>query len=225
MTGTLLAVAVGLLLVKVPPKPYFVPNGPISALLPKSLAGWNAQDQPLGPTEFSSQAALQTLGLDDYVYRIYRREGQEIAVYVAYWRPGNSLADEVYRHTPDQCWPAAGMKRLESASGIERPFPECRLQPGEYRRFSSLGGDIFVWFWRIEGGRSSPVLLTDAPTTFSDLARRVWVKLRTALILGRKESVLVRISSNLRPADAARESLFARIAESLAATGLVVEKL
>lgn len=222
LAGMVLATATVLIAIDLPPAPHFTPSASIASMLPGAVDGWEARDLPLGETESSSAAAIQTLQMDDYAYRVYRRGGAEVAVYVAYWRPGNPVADEVYRHTPDQCWPAAGLVCRERMSNVDRPFPAVQLEPGEYRRFGSPAGDIYVWFWRIEGGRVSPLLPAEVTIGWRELAQRGWVKLSTALSLGRKESVLVRISSNLDPAAAGREHLFTTIAESLAATGLVV---
>ena len=223
LAGAVLLGATALIAIDIPAEPYFAPTTSLARLLPAEVDGWTVEDLPLGETESSSAAAIQTLQMDDYAYRVYRRSGAEVAVYVAYWRPGNPVADEVYRHTPDQCWPAAGLVCRESASNVDRPFPAVQLEPGEYRRFASSGSDIHVWFWRIEGGQVSPVLPANPAMGWRELVQRGRVKLGTALLLGRKESVLVRISSNLDPASAGRESLFTTIAESLAGTGLVRE--
>lgn len=81
----LLAVASGLQMVYALSE---VPRVRIADAISQWLEGWLASEELLGSTEAVSEAALEVLNLDDYVYRRFRRGTRTFTVYAAYWAPG-----------------------------------------------------------------------------------------------------------------------------------------
>src|SRR4051812_45966215 len=59
-----------------------LPN--LSYIVPSDPGGWRVQDLPIGPTEGISQATIQELRFDSFIYREYQKEGAAFSVYLAY---------------------------------------------------------------------------------------------------------------------------------------------
>jgi EpsI family protein len=77
--------------------------------LPRTLASWRAvAESPLDP------AALQLLGVDDYINRRYAAPGgQIVGLYIGYYasqRQGDTI------HSPQNCLPGAGWQPIESST-------------------------------------------------------------------------------------------------------------
>ena len=89
-------------------RPEQVPTRRALATLPVELGRWHGADAP----PFSA-AILATLGVDEYVDRVYDAPGEEpIALYVGYYksqRQGDSI------HSPLNCLPGAGWQPVEKS--------------------------------------------------------------------------------------------------------------
>jgi hypothetical protein len=82
-----------------------------------------------------SGAALKTLNLDDYVFRLYRNGGRTFTVYAAYWAPGKMPTRLVASHTPDRCWTENGMRCVDLRFKQTYEVKGRPLLPAEYRVF------------------------------------------------------------------------------------------
>lgn len=163
------------------------PTPALEAIIPLAASGWDVV------TTDDLGKFAPTLLTDQLVQRNYfRQQGtQQVTVYAAYWKPGQSNPSQVALHTPDGCWPAAGWKKLpttyESTSLLVsgRPLPEA-----QYRRFISAGGHVqHVWYWHMY--RGLPIQQYD-PYRIPDL-------LKLVLHFGFQppsEQLFLRISSN-----------------------------
>lgn len=124
--------------------------------IPATLAGWTVRDEPLGPNESVRSAVERTLNYDDYVYRLYRRNGVTVGVYVAYWAPSRMPVQKVASHTPDRCWTENGWTCLESRHHEMIASPAAALRAAQWRIFRAPGsGDQkeHVLFWHLVGPR------------------------------------------------------------------------
>jgi EpsI family protein len=180
------------------------PTPNLWAALPDSAAGWTVT------TTRDLYQFKDTLRTDLLAQRIYARpNGEEVILYLAYWRPDQAPVSLVASHTPDACWPGAGW--------IPRPLPEARtalamgdrtLPPAEARLFTSQRTRQYVWFWHLYDGR--PILYQD-PYSFRRLLAIAW---RYGFRRG-GDQLFVRVSSNRPWDDVAAEpflgSFFARL--------------
>jgi hypothetical protein len=164
------------------------PTPDLEALFPPAPAGWTVRKDP------GLAAATGVLQTDVLALRSYLRPGsdggEQITLYLAYWRPGQAPVSLVSSHTPDACWPGVGWvaaplvpRREPLATGGRMLAPaECRLfLNGPYRQY--------VWYWHLYGGR--PIREED-PYTLVHL-------LRLALRYGYEhngDQLFVRVSSN-----------------------------
>ena len=112
--GGLILLALGVSLQFLPTKvsERFSLKRPLGQKLPSKIDGWIVTDEPLGATEHDSSRVKDILEYSDYVYRIYRKSGVEIGVYVAYWKPGEISVVSAGTHTPDNCWVQSGWTRV-----------------------------------------------------------------------------------------------------------------
>ncbi|MBI5692947.1 MAG: exosortase-associated EpsI family protein [Verrucomicrobia bacterium] len=134
--SVLLAVAVGFQFAyQLREQPQVAGRPRISASLPLRAGEWVGQDEPLGATEVVSEAALKTLNLDDYVFRLYRNGGRTFTVYAAYWAPGKMPTRLVASHTPDRCWTENGMRCVDLRFKQTYEVKGRPLLPAEYRVF------------------------------------------------------------------------------------------
>jgi exosortase len=124
----------------------------VTSLLPAAPPGWTSHSE----TDFSAWSGV--LKTDVLAMRTYLRPtaagGDQITLYVAYWRPGQAPVSLVSSHTPDACWPGVGWVATPLSSprqplavdGRTLPPAECRLfQNGAYREY--------VWYWHLYAGR------------------------------------------------------------------------
>lgn len=128
----------------------------LKSQIPATLAGWTVQDEPLGPNESVRSAVERTLNYDDYVYRLYRRNGATVGVYVAYWAPSRMPVQKVASHTPDRCWTENGWTCLESRFSETVATPNTPLRAAQWRIFrapGATGHQEHVLFWHLVGSR------------------------------------------------------------------------
>lgn len=122
------------------------------AMLPESAPGWRvATTRDL----YQFSGILQT---DHLAQRTYGRpgetDGDQVVLYLAYWRPGQAAVSLVASHTPDACWPGAGWEAHGSPSTrSDLAVGGRRLPPAQEQFFSHQGYPQYVWFWHIYDGR------------------------------------------------------------------------
>ena len=124
--------------------------------IPASLAGWTVRDEPLGPNESVRSAVERTLNYDDCIYRLYRRNGVTVGVYVAYWAPSRMPVQKVASHTPDRCWTENGWTCLASRFHETVTTKAARLRAAQWRIFRAPGASEhqeYVLFWHLVGPR------------------------------------------------------------------------
>ena len=124
--------------------------------MPRTLSGWRGRDEPLGPNEVTRTAAERILNYDDYVFRVFEKDGRQVSVYIAYWAAGRMPLQKVASHTPDRCWTENGW-RCEDMR-FEEPVAagKVRLRPSQWRRFvppGNPGSQQFVVYWHLVGDR------------------------------------------------------------------------
>jgi len=225
LASTVLIVAAGLSVLPCSEAPYFIPQGPLASVLDGVKApGWVQENKALGETEFLSQRVQKTLGFDDAVYRVYRRAGMEVGVYLAYWRPGKLDAGTIALHTPDSCWVLAGGEMVARDDRRNLGQGSAKALPANFRRFRwrEAATDVEVAFWHLHGGNLSgfPVtgdegrLLARWNQAITTLRNTSWGRLR-------KEQVFIRISTNQTIDRVAASDLWPALMAALAPSGVV----
>lgn len=136
------------------------------------VPGWQVVSLALGDSPEQTKVIEETLRCDRAINLQYTLDDFRISVYAAYWSPGKMPVHLVARHTPDNCWVAAGWCPVESVptpvppqAGASPNFPvECRV----FRK----GGNTehVVFFHMIDGEISS---LTQVDQSLGPLLR--WV--------------------------------------------------
>lgn len=145
-------------------------------------------------------AVVRILQYDDVLYRSYRRQGTEVQVYVAYWKPGSVPYGQAGVHTPDTCWVNAGWTMDAKTNCCEMTGGPRSSKLGEWRQFSLKGTSLQVFFWHLVGDRVHNYdqygwrngffgLLDRVPNLFRDI-RRYGFNLA-------QEQLFIRISSNV----------------------------
>jgi exosortase len=142
----------------------------VKSLLPPPPAGWSFRDE----SDLSTWSGV--LKTDVLALRTYLRPtaggGDQITLYLAYWRPGQAPVSLVSSHTPDACWPGVGWeatplspRRQALAVGGRSLAPaECRLfRNGPYRQY--------VWYWHLYGGQA---IQEEDPYTLRHLLHLAW---------------------------------------------------
>lgn len=127
----------------------------LGATLPKAVTGWEAADEPLGPTEFLQTAVEKSLNYDDMVNRVYRSGGRSFGVYVAYWSPGRMPVQKVASHTPDRCWSESGWTCEAMRIDHHLKAGDQHLLPARWRLFRPPvegGAKQYVLYWHLVGG-------------------------------------------------------------------------
>jgi len=127
----------------------------LGATLPKAVAGLEAADEPLGPTEFLQTAVEKSLNYDDMVNRVYRSGGRSFGVYVAYWSPGRMPVQKVASHTPDRCWSESGWTCEAMRIDHHLKAGDQHLLPARWRLFRPPvegGAKQYVLYWHLVGG-------------------------------------------------------------------------
>ncbi|MBM3853025.1 MAG: exosortase-associated EpsI family protein [Verrucomicrobia bacterium] len=166
------------------------------AAIPRELPGWQGRTLPLGPTERLAQDFESILNLNAFVYTEFRQGEKRIAVYCAYWRPGQMPIQVTAAHTPDRCWTKNGWKLLENRFSEEIGNDGSVLLPAQWRAFAPPGVDdevCYVLFWHLVGND-----LYDYGHRFQRLPSPLlwWQNAMQYAILGPQEQYFVRVTSN-----------------------------
>jgi EpsI family protein len=141
--------------------------------LPASIAGWTAQDSPIEPRLVAASR------VDSYVNRVYRRDGDEIGLYVGYYK-SQRAGDSV--HSPKNCLPGGGWQAVRSVSvalplaGGDRPEVNLYVVENERHR-------LIVLYWYQSHG----------DIVASEYAAKLHT-IRDAIALHRTDSALVRVT-------------------------------
>jgi hypothetical protein len=191
----------------------------IADVIPKASNNWTVSDELLGPTEASSQSALKTLNLDDYVYRRFQRGGTWFTIYAAYWAPGRMPTRLVASHTPDRCWTENGMRCVEMNFRQAHELNGKPLFRAEERAFTGAAGGekTYVAYWHLVEGR-----LYDYGGRFNAIPHPwLWWKDTVAQAMyGSREQVFVRVASNISIGDLWRDADFDAVMSTVAGMGL-----
>lgn len=189
---------------------------PLRELLPTVVPGWDVSDQPVADTEEMKRAVTEMLNYQEAVFRTYRREGDHLSVYVAYWRPGSVHPRLVTQHTPDVCWPGVGWNMVQSTGTAAFALPRGGMTwPGQARIFTAPLVTEHVVYWHLLGGRPSGYAQgpDSRPATY-------YVTLWEDIRYGQREQYFIRLSSNLTPAELGKSALTQSILAALASLGL-----
>lgn len=188
--------------------------------IPAQLAGWSVADEPLGPNETVRGAIEKTLNYDDYVYRLYRRDGVTVGIYAAYWAPNRMPVQKVASHTPDRCWIENGWTCLDQRFAEKIAARDARLQPAQWRIFQAPGRDgrrEHVLYWHLVGSR-----LHDYGARLATSPGIVawWRDALTYALAGSQAQVFVRVTSSVPFERLQADSGWQTLVESLANLGL-----
>ena len=126
----------------------------LGVTLPKAVTGWEAADEPLGPTEFLQTAVERNLNYDDMVNRVYRSGARSFGLYVAYWSPGRMPVQKVASHTPDRCWSESGWTCEAMRIDDRIKVGDQLLLPARWRLFRPPvegGAKQYVLYWHLVG--------------------------------------------------------------------------
>jgi EpsI family protein len=188
--------------------------------IPAQLAGWTVNEEPLGPNEAVRSAVERTLNYDDYVYRLYRRNGVTVGVYVAYWAPSRMPVQKVASHTPDRCWTENGWTCLESRFHEVVAAPGVPLRAAQWRLFRSPGTGShqeYVLYWHLVGPR-----LYDYGERFNASPGLVqwWREAVAYALTGSQEQYFIRLTSTVPFERLAGEAGWHDLLAALAKLGL-----
>jgi Protein of unknown function (DUF3485) len=225
--GSLLLVAIALQIAPKRTVPHFLPPDPMAQLAPaQPSGGWQSEERELGDTESMREQVKDVLGYDDAFFRVYRRGGTEVGVYMAYWRPGQIDPADAATHSPDLCWVNAGW--TEESHDYAYPMQDGAGQPlkiAQHRVFTAGGSRQEVVFWHLMGGRISgyalgPSSRWDArlPILWSNMVENHFGFIR-------REQFFIRISTNRKMSDLVADPLWREIIAGIAPTGLREEAL
>jgi exosortase len=171
-----------------PPAAVPGPAPDLLSMMPGRVPGWSVATSG---DLYRFAGILRTRHL---AQRTYRRGGEQVTLYAAYWSPGQASVGLVASHTPDACWPGTGW----TARAVDDPHPALsagneRLPPAQHRSFVSEGYPQQVWYWQLVNG--GPVQVGDprSVTSLLRIASRYGIRRAGA-------QAFVRISSN-RPWD------------------------
>lgn len=181
---------------------------------PPRIFGWVGEDRPLAETEAAQGKVQQILNYDDAIMRVYRRDGQEFSLYVAYWRPGKMSSREIAFHIPDKCWPTAGWTRVAANYAYSPGLSGPRLAPGQYREFTSPGKKEHVVYWHIFNGQVVIYNPDGSPSNLSMLTDLLQRGLRQ-----KGEQYFIRLSSPVSLESLWRDDGFQEILELIAPLG------
>lgn len=145
--------------------------------LPLTIGDWRGRDEP----EFRPDV-LATLGVDDYLNRVYRRRGAAVGLYVGFYG-SQQQGDAV--HSPMNCLPGTGWTPVRS-DYVTLPVirQSGRTEPITVRRYRVRRGadEALVLYWYQSHGRV--------------IASEYWSKaymVYDAVRLNRTDAALVRI--------------------------------
>lgn len=206
-------------------------SGPMSAVVPEHVAGWQSRDIPLAQTDGMLEHVNKVLRFDDFAQRLYGKPGLEVLVYAAYWGPGKVTTADAGTHNPDSCWVNAGWARHDRKYGQSVSIGGRSLRPYEFGDYSYSGKHQQVIFWHLVQGE--PARYESQQTGWRDgLAGRIE---RLPLVLEdirryglnqKREQVFVRISiAGKSPEEAMRDPDFVRLMHSLEGLGIFTDRV
>ena len=173
---------------------------PLGEILPRRAPGWTARDAPLAESAEMRNMVERILSYDDVVYRSYTRNGVEVQIYAAYWKPGSVPYGQAGVHTPDTCWVNAGWTMTEKTHSRTLHCGGENLKPGEWRSFSAHGAIVHVVFWHLVGGRVHTYEQTgwrDGLAGFFDRIPNLFHDLYRYGLNLKQEQLFVRVSSKV----------------------------
>jgi hypothetical protein len=204
ITGSLLLLAVAALVVHIE---FFAVStgaftGKLEDVVPRQLLGWQVEDLPLAETKAARENIHSVLNYDQVVQRVFVKDGVQVLVYVAYWKPGRVSLVDAGSHNPDSCWVLAGCERLDRSHAVAAAVDRRDLLPyehGEYR--TPAGVRIQAMFWHLVNGRPNRYEEQEVgwSTGFEgriDRLRLVAKDFKERGLDQRSEQMFVRISSN-----------------------------
>lgn len=193
--------------------------GDLAKAVPVQTGGWIGKEEKLGPSEFVSDAAARVLNFDDYLYRIYQKDGRSLGVYIAHWAPGRMPTHKVASHTPDRCWTENGWKCNETKFAVPIQAGDKTFKPAEWRRFTPPGGGPtqYVLYWHLVGDE-----LYDYGARFNARPDPVkWVRDSIAYaVKGSQVQYFIRLTSNRPMDDLLADPTLGELWRSLGALGL-----
>jgi len=188
----------------------------LSEKLPVDFEGWTVENRPIAATEGMQEHVEGVLNFSDFVYRVYKRGGTEISVYVAYWEPRKMPVRQVQAHTPDICWVRNGWTIKEKKFDVDFEVAGQPLFPAEVRALDYNGQTQYVAYWHVLGDK-----IYVNRTRPGEWDR--WDPFKTLFRFGlhqQKEQFFVRINSN-RPIEEIWDTpIMNEITEDLAALTL-----
>lgn len=190
--------------------------------LPAQLAGWVVNDEPLGPNETVRTSIERVLNYDDYVYRLYRRDGTTVGIYAAYWAADRMPVQKVASHTPDRCWIENGWTCLDQRFAERIATGPVHLQPAQWRIFQEPGRDgrkEHVLYWHLVGTRLHDYggRLATSPGLIA-----WWRDAVAYAVAGSREQLFVRVTSSVPFERLQAEPGWKTLVEVLAGLGLAV---
>lgn len=126
---------------------------PLVEIISADIPGWESEDLELASSMEMQERTEEILNFEEAVYRVYKKGGREIGVYVAYWKPKQMPIRQVQSHTPDICWVRNGWQMEDRADAIPFKAGEVDLFPAEYRTFTWNGAGqlTYVYYWHTVG--------------------------------------------------------------------------
>lgn len=202
----------------------------LDQVLPGKMDGWQIKDAPLGETKGMIEHVKKTLKFDDYISRIYSKDGLQITFYAAYWAPGTRSPIDAGGHNPDSCWVNFGWKRTVRDFSIENCFVgKHELRPFEYGVYEKDGQTIPVFFWHLLNG--NPHAYADQRAGWRDgwagVLFRLPKRIEDFKRLGfnqRQEQLFIRVSfENQKLEDVLKNPDFVDFMERLAPLGIFMD--
>jgi hypothetical protein len=203
------------------PKESNITQADLDKWVPQYTMRWAVEDVPIGATEATSESALKTLNLDEFVQKRYTWRGREITLYIAHWRPGKMDTRFVMIHTPDVCWVANGWKKEEFRDSTVIDVDGLDVMPVQYRVYNINGHKETTYYWLLvngglyDFGKKTNIYPNPWPF-FRDFLKE--------MKNGRPEHVFVRINTNMTEKELLKEPLFNEIMHNLAPSGICSEE-
>lgn len=192
---------------------YRIPDLEIEVV--SDVPAWVSQDLPISTSEGAMEAAIETLGYERSLYRTYRRDNIVVAIWVAYWKPGQKDVRAVHWHSPDTCWVSGGWRNVIASDDYSFGSANLRLiQPGNYRFMEKNSENVHILFWHLVGGKKFGV-----NSTYKSLLELPEILFRSSFT-PQAEQYFIRISSNRDFEDLKSDEGFIEIMKSIKAFGI-----
>jgi len=169
----------------------------VGEFIPREIPGWTVEDKPVADSPEMQKVVNQVLNYDDAVFRIYRKGGKEISVYVAYWLPGKIHPTGIDAHTPDVCWVANGWEMQKMSALASQREGADEIAVPNYRKFKVGAQSLSVVYWHFNGVklRQSDSVRVSKLSFESTVMRRV-KQIYGDIVAPAEQQVFMRISSN-----------------------------